>query len=41
MEKKIATKMRKWEGGNETLSHRERESIHTHSWLIYQVLPEW
>jgi hypothetical protein len=41
MEKKIATKIRKWEGGNETLSPRRERAIDTHSWLIYQVPPEW
>jgi hypothetical protein len=34
MEKKIAKKMRKWEGGNETLSRGERES-HPHTLMAY------
>jgi hypothetical protein len=40
MEKKIAKEKEKEEGGNETLSREER-AIHTHSWLIYRVPPEW
>jgi hypothetical protein len=34
MEKKIATKNEKWEGGNETLSRGERES-HPHTLMAY------
>jgi hypothetical protein len=40
MEKKIVPENEKEEGGNETLSCGEREPS-THSWLIYQVPPEW